>query len=130
MTTDLWMLVATGLISALITLIYTAGRVMVPGGSRWDVGNRDTALKVPAWATRAERAHANFTENFALFAVLVLVAHVSGKANDMTALGATIYFYARLAHCLVYTAGLVYVRTAVFFVGVAAEILILAQLCR
>lgn len=128
MTTDLWMLIATGLISALIPLIYTAGRVMVPGGLRWDVGNRDKALPVPAWASRAERAHVNFTENFALFAVLVLVAHVAAKANDMTALGATIYFWARLVHVFVYTAGLVYVRTAVFFVGVAGEILILVQL--
>jgi len=124
------MLVATGLISALIPLIYTAGRAMVPGGLRWDVGNRDKPLPVPAWASRAERAHANFTENFALFAVLVLVAHVAGKANDMTALGATLFFCARLAHVVVYTAGLVYVRTAVFFVGVIAEILILVQLFR
>jgi uncharacterized MAPEG superfamily protein len=130
MTTDLWYLIATGLVSALIPLIYTAGRVMIPGGARWDVGNRDKPLQVPAWASRAERAHANFTENFALFAVLVLVAHVAGKANAMTALGAAIYFWARLAHALVYTAGLVYVRTAVFFVGVAAEVLILIQLFR
>ena len=97
-------------------------------GIKWDFGNRDTPLEVPARASRAVRAHNNFTENFSLFAVLVLVAHVSGKANEATALGATVFFYARPAHCLRYTAGLIYLRTVAFFIGVAGEIVILIQL--
>ena len=60
--------------------------------------------------------------------MLVLVAHVSGKANAMTALGATIFFWARLAYAVVYTAGIKVVRTAIFFVGVAGMLLILLQL--
>ena len=60
----------------------------------------------------------------------MLVAHVSGKANSMTALGAQIFFWARVAHVAVYTAGITGVRTAVFFVGTAGELLILIQLFR
>ncbi|HEY1078418.1 MAG TPA: MAPEG family protein [Fontimonas sp.] len=130
MTTDLWMLVATGLWSALIPAIYAAGRFQVPGGIAWAFGNRETPLVAPPWAERTVRAHQNLTENLALFVILVLVAHVSGKANEMTALGASVFFYARIAHTLIYAAGLVYLRTLAFFAGTAGEILILLQLLR
>ena len=81
-------------------------------------------------AERAQRAHANLVENLAAFAILVLVAQVAGKANGMTALGAIIFFLARVAHAAVYTAGIVGLRTGVFFAGVAGEVLILIQLFR
>ena len=129
MTTDLWMLVYTGLLSAVIPLVYGAGRAQVTGGLPWAFGNRDTTLQgVPEWAQRAVRAHNNLTENLAGFAILVLVAQVAGKANGSTALGAEMFFFGRVAHLVVYTAGWVYVRTAVFVVAVAGEILILLQL--
>jgi len=128
MTTDLWMLVATAVLSMLIPSIYLTGRMQVPGGMEWAFGNRDRELAVPPWAGRAIRAHVNLTENLAPFAVLVLVAQVAGKANSLTALGAEMFFFARVAHLIVYTAGITMVRTAVFFVGVAGEILILSQL--
>lgn len=130
MTTDLWMLVATGLLGAALPLVYLAGRAAVPGGIAWAFGNRDTELKVAPWVLRAVRAHDNLTENFGLFAVLVLVAHVTGKANATTALGAELFFFARVAHIALYTAGAVYVRTAAYFVGVAGEILILLELLK
>ena len=79
MTTDLWMLVATGLWSAALPLVYGAGRVQVPGGLPWAFGNRDTSLKVAPWVDRAVRAHQNLTENLAAFAILVLVAQVAGE---------------------------------------------------
>lgn len=128
MTTDLWMLVATAVLSMSIPTIYLAGRLQAPGGTAWAFGNRDSDLAVPPWAARAIRAHANLTENLAPFAVLVLVAQVAGKSNHMTALGAEIFFVARVAHLLIYTAGITVVRTAAFFLGVAGEVLILSQL--
>jgi uncharacterized MAPEG superfamily protein len=130
MTTDLWMLVYSGLLSAVIPLVYGAGRVTVPGGAAWAFGNRDTSLNVAPWVARAVRAHDNLTENLAVFAILVLVAQVAGKANGTTALGAEMFFFGREAHLITYTAGWVYVRTAVFFVAVAGEIMILLQLLK
>lgn len=130
MTTDLTMLVATGLLCLLIPTIYLMGEMQTPGGLEWGLGNRDEPLKLPEWAARAKRAHLNLVENLAPFAILVLVAQVSGKANGMTALGAEIFFWARVAHLAVYTAGIIGLRTAVFFVGTAGEVLILIQLFR
>ena len=128
MTTDLTMLVWTGLLCLLLPTTYLVGRMQVPGGLAWGFGNRDSDLAVPAWAGRAYRAHLNLLENLAPFAILVLVAHVAGRANAQTALGATLFFWARVGHAAVYIAGIKYLRTAVFFVGTAGELLILGQL--
>ena len=124
------MLVWSALLSLLMPTVYLAGRSSVPGGLAWGFGNRDVPLPVGAWVRRAERAHANLVENLAPFAILVLVAHVAGKANATTALGATLFFWGRVAHAAVYVAGIPYVRTAAFFVGTAGELLILSQLLR
>lgn len=130
MSTDLTMLVWSAVLCLLIPTIYLVGRARTPGGMDWALGNRAQSLAVPEWAARAQRAHLNLIENLAPFAILVLVAHVSGKSNALTALGAELFFWARLAHVVVYTAGLIGVRTAVFFVGTAGQLLILIQLLR
>ncbi|MGH8457579.1 MAG: MAPEG family protein [Stenotrophobium sp.] len=130
MTTDLWMLVATGLWSLCIPQIYAVGRLITPGGFTWAFGNRDAPFAMPAWAQRALRAHANLTENLGLFAILILVAHVTGRANGLTAEGAEIFFIARVAHTLFYSTGItfLYLRTLAYTAGIAGEILILVQL--
>jgi len=128
MTTDLWMLVYTSLMSMFFFFAYLPGRSLAPGGMAWAFGNRDTDLPVPEWTSRAVRAHLNLVENLAPFAVLVLVAHVAGKANSTTALGATLFFWGRVAHAATYIAGIVYARTAAFFVGTIGELMILSQL--
>jgi uncharacterized MAPEG superfamily protein len=128
MTTDLTMLVWTALLALLAPTVYLVGRMQTPGGMAWAFGNREDPLRIPDWAARAERAHANLVENIGPFAILVLVAQVSGRADATTALGASIFFWSRVAHYAVYTAGLIGVRTAVFFVGAAGELMILSQI--
>lgn len=129
MTTDLWMLVWTTLLALGLPFIYLAGITQAPGGAAWGLGNRAEPLAgIPEWAARAQRAHLNLLQNLAPFAILVLVAQVSGKANATTALGATIFFWARAAHAAVYIAGLKYLRTLAFAVSTLGAVLILAQL--
>jgi uncharacterized MAPEG superfamily protein len=128
MTTDLWMLVWTTLLCLVMPMLYVFGELRAPGGVEWGLGNRETPFELPAWAARAKRAHLNLLENLLPFAALVLVANVSGKANAMTALGATIFFWSRLAYAIVYTAGIKVVRTIIFFIGSAGLLLILIQL--
>lgn len=131
MTTDLWMLVWTAFLCLAMPLVYLPSRVTTPGGTDWGFGNRDGSRpRFPAWAERAQRAHANLTENVAPFVILVLVAHVSGKANASTALGATIFFWSRLLYVPIYTIGIPYLRTVAFFAAAAGEILIAIQLFR
>jgi uncharacterized MAPEG superfamily protein len=92
------------------------------------VGNREIAVEGRGWVGRAQRAHRNMLESLVLFATLVLVAHVAGKANAMTALGAAVFFYGRLAYAVIYWFGIPWVRSVVFFITMAGLVLILLQL--
>jgi uncharacterized MAPEG superfamily protein len=91
-------------------------------------GNRESLPPIEGWAGRAARAHRNMLESIALFAILVLVAHVTQRANAQTALGAAVFFWARLAYAFIYVAGIPWLRTAVWGVSVVGLVMILAQL--
>jgi uncharacterized MAPEG superfamily protein len=77
---------------------------------------------VPAWGQRAHRAYLNAIEVFAPFAALVVVTQLADKANAMTAFWSASFFYLRLAHAIVYWAGLPYVRTILFTLAFVAEV--------
>lgn len=81
-------------------------------------GNREGVPEYTGWAGRARRAHLNMIENLVLFAVLVLTAAISGKANATTAMGAMIFFWARLAYAVIYLIGIPWLRTLAWFVSV------------
>ncbi len=91
-------------------------------------GNRDDLPVLTGLAGRARRAHLNMVENLVLFAALVLVAAVAGKANATTAMGAMIFFWARLAYAVIYLVGIPWLRTVAWFVSVIGMIVIACQL--
>ena len=91
-------------------------------------GNRDKMPPMNGWAGRAERAHRNMLQSLVLFTALVLVAHAVGRLNGTTALGAQLFFWARLAYAGVYLAGLPWIRTGVWGVSVLGLALIFVQL--
>ncbi len=123
------MLVWCAALALVMPYTYVVGLLGVPRGLAWGTGNREQPLAgEAAWATRARRAHANTIENLVPFAALVVVAHVAGRTNAMTALGAQLFFWARLAYVGIYIAGLTPWRTVVFGVASVAQLLILLQL--
>jgi uncharacterized MAPEG superfamily protein len=91
-------------------------------------GNRENLPALTGWAGRAQRAHHNMLESLVLFAALVLIAVISQKTNNMTLLGAQLFFWARLVYAAIYVAGIPWLRTAVWFVSVIGLILIFLQL--
>ena len=91
-------------------------------------GNREDMPALTGIAGRAQRAHRNMLESLVLFAALVLVAQAAGKANAATALGAQLFFWARLAYALVYLAGVPWLRTGIWAVSVVGIVIIFLQL--
>lgn len=91
-------------------------------------GNREGLGEMPGMAGRARRAHLNMVENMVLFAALVLIAAVGGKANAMTAMGAMIFFWARLGYAIVYVIGVPWLRTVLWFASVIGMAIIAWQL--
>ena len=81
-------------------------------------GNREGLPEIVGWPGRARRAHLNMIENLVLFSALVLIAAVAGKANATTAMGAMIFFWARLAYALIYLIGIPWLRTLAWLIGV------------
>ncbi|MBC8338884.1 MAG: MAPEG family protein [Rhodospirillales bacterium] len=83
---------------------------------------------MPQWGQRLYRAHMNLVENLAPFAALVIIAHITGTANETTALGARLFFWARLAQIVLHTAGIPWGRTIFFVIGWVGNILIFSQI--
>jgi len=91
-------------------------------------GNREDMPELTGVGGRAQRAHRNMLESLVLFAALVLVAQATGKANATTALGAQLFFWARLAYALVYLAGIPWLRTGIWAVSLVGLVMIFLQL--
>ena len=127
MTPDLKLLVwavALTLVQCVIAVIGAQLQVGLPALA----GNRENLPTITGWAGRAARAHRNILESLVLFAALVLVAQVAGKANPTTALGSELFFLARLIYVPVFLIGIPWVRTGVWGVSVIGLLLIFAQL--
>lgn len=127
MNTELTMLLASAVLALLHTVPYLAA-YLKHWGLAVAVGNRENTPPLPAWTRRFIRAHRNLVENLVHFTAIVLIAQILGVSNSMTALGATLFFYARVLYAIVYTLGIPWIRTLLFIAGVTGEILILSQL--
>ena len=114
MTTDLTYLAWTALLTASLWIVYIAAQVMTNGFLTPENYVDPKPRPVPLWGERANRAHLNAVESFAPFAALVLIAHVTARADTTTAFCAMAFFWLRLAHAIVYWLGLPFIRTIVF----------------
>ena len=87
-------------------------------------GNREALPEPSPLAGRAERAARNNLENLVLFASVWSAARLGGAAAPPVLLGAQLFFWSRCAYTAVYLAGVPYLRTALFAVGVAATFIV------
>jgi uncharacterized MAPEG superfamily protein len=127
MSGDLLALVASALL-ALVLVLPAVGAQLATWGPAGALGNRAAPAPLSAWGERAVRAHRNLLENLPHFAVFVLVAHLAGAANETTAVGATLFFWSRVAHAVLYIAGVPGLRTLAYATGVVGELLVASQL--
>ncbi|NKB59230.1 MAG: MAPEG family protein [Alphaproteobacteria bacterium] len=127
MTTDLMMLTWSAALCALLWVPYILARI-----GAWGLVNTvsypESPPEVPAWSARTHKAHLNLVENLVPFAALVLVAHAGGMANEATALGATIFFWSRVAHAVVYIFAIPWVRTLAFVGGFVGMVMIFLEI--
>jgi uncharacterized MAPEG superfamily protein len=81
-----------------------------------------------AWAWRLANAHRNAIENLVVFAPLAIGVHVLGAGSPLTSAAAAAFFWSRLAHAAIYTAGIPVLRTVAFLVGFVAQMAMLLRL--
>ncbi len=127
MTPELWYLVWSAALTFVLVIIAVSGATLQVGLATL-AGNREGMPELTGWAGRAQRAHRNMLENLVLFAILVLAAKAAGVGNAVTLLGAQLFFWGRVAHAVIYLAGIPWARTAAWTVSVIGLILIFVQL--
>jgi len=117
MSADLKYLAYTAILTATLWIPYIVCQVLTNGFLTPPNYVDPTPRPVPLWGKRADRAHINAVEVFAPFAALVIVIHIAGKANSMTAFWAMSFFWLRVAHAIVYLLAIPYIRTLIFTLG-------------
>ena len=130
MTTELYWLTMTALMTALFWVPYVLNRMVMNGLGGTLAGGAPDNNTLSIWAQRAIKAHGNAVENLAIFAPIVLTAHVLGISNGATKTAVVVYFFARLLHFVVYSAGIPAARTLAFTAGWLAQIAIIASILR
>ena len=76
-------------------------------------------------AGRLARAANNFRETFGLFAVSVILVVLLHRQDNGSALGAQLYFWARVVYVPVYALGIAVVRTVVWTVSIIGIVMVL-----
>ena len=121
MTRELMWLTLTIILTGVLWVPYIVDRIMVRGlmGAMANPSRNDPP-QTP-WAQRLYFAHTNAVENLIVFAPLVLILDSQGIASEATAIACAVYFWARLAHAVVYAIGIPVLRTLAFTVGFLAQ---------
>ncbi|MDI1346374.1 MAG: MAPEG family protein [Pseudolabrys sp.] len=121
MTRELLWLTLTVILTGVLWIPYTLDRIMVRGlmGAMANPSRNDKPQA--AWAQRLYFAHTNAVENLVPFAALVLILDSMGHSTMSTAIACAVYFWARLAHVIVYALGIPVLRTLAFTVGFLAQ---------
>ena len=81
------------------------------------LGNRDNLQEATPMGGRAERAAKNSIEAAVFFVPLALIANAAGLDAEVI-LGAQVAFWARIAYVPIYIAGIKYLRSLIWIVGV------------
>ena len=84
------------------------------------MNNRDDLKPPSVFQARTKRLTDNFRENLWFFVPLVLIAAIAGVSNQWTILGVQLFFWARLAHAIIYIAGWPLIRPLFWAAGLIA----------
>ncbi len=126
MTTELTYLALVSLLTAFAWIPNILDSFIVRGIMD-TIGYPKSPKPLHSWAERAMKAHANASANLPVFAAAILIVVISQTTNEITAMAAMIYFYARLVHLIVYILGVPGLRTLAFLVGFGCQVAILLQ---
>lgn len=97
-------------------------------GIDWALGARDKPRDQNTTAARMERALANFLQTFVGFAAIALTLGLTELGTDVSALGAAMWFWARVVYVPTYVFGIPFVRSIAWFVSIAGLITMLVPL--
>ncbi|MDA3912675.1 MAPEG family protein [Oleiagrimonas sp.] len=114
-----------GLVQVVLVVLAAIGQ----RGLGWAVSPRDqNNTPFTGVGGRLQRALRNFLETFPMFAAVTVAALAMGRTGSHVALGAELYFWARLVYVPVYAAGIPWLRTLVWAVSIVGIVMIALSL--
>jgi uncharacterized MAPEG superfamily protein len=122
-------ILAWSIVLGLVHILLAASLSTAQRGVLWNTGPRDgVPAPLTGLAGRLDRASHNFLETFVFFAAAVLMLAFLQKGDDHTALGAQVWFWARVAYLPVYAIGIPFLRTAVWTVALVGLVMVVSAL--
>ncbi|HWA70336.1 MAG TPA: MAPEG family protein [Rhizomicrobium sp.] len=119
-------LLCWSVVLGLLQLVIATAMATKDRGLAYNLSPRDLPAPLVSTLTgRLLRAFHNFRETFVYFAVAVLVVSALAKGNATSALGAQLYFWARVIYVPVYAAGVTVLRTLVWTVSMVGIVMVL-----
>lgn len=110
----------------LVHIVVQATATTLSLGLPYAASNQDEQRRPDsAMINRITRALKNYLETYPAFIALSLLIAVTGTSTETTVMGAMIWFWARIVYALVYTFGIPYVRTVVWFVSIIGLVMML-----
>jgi len=124
MSPEIYWLTINVVLTTMMVIPYATYRTIKLGGL-WQVFLRPLPGDAPfdeQWAHRAYRAHMNAFEGLILFAPIAIGIHITGTGNEITALSAAIFFWARLIYIPMYYFNVPILRTGIWMVSLIANL--------
>lgn len=117
-----------GVILLIVHILVQATFSDLSKGIGWALGPQDEKREQNLVAGRIERALRNYLETFPAFIALALILTVTEMGNATSALGAAIWFWARVAYIPAYASGIPLVRSVAFFASLAGLVMMILPL--
>ena len=121
-TTELYWLLLTITMTGLLWIPQIIHSVLKVGPTKALLYPNEAATHYADWAKRSKAAHNNAVENLIIFAPLTILVVILGAENEMTAITASVYFFARAVHFFMHTLAVPLMRTLMFLIGFACQI--------
>lgn len=87
-------------------------------GIGWALGPQDEPREQNVIAGRVQRALKNYLETFPAFVALALFLAVTERGTGLSATGAALYFWARVAYIPAFASGIPLVRSIAWFTAI------------
>jgi len=124
MSRELFWLTLTVALTGLLWIPYILDRCKVRGLKATMDNPKPNDTPQSPWAMRLYFAHTNAVENLVIFAPLVLILDSLNISTAVTVLACAIFFWARLAHAILYALGVPVLRTLAFTVGFICQVVL------
>jgi uncharacterized MAPEG superfamily protein len=130
MSKELLWLTLTVALTGLLWIPYIIDRAQVRG--LWAALDNPKPGDTPQspWAMRLYFAHSNAVENLVVFAPLVLILDSLNVSTWATVIACAVFFWARLAHAILYALGVPVLRTIAFTVGFLCQVVLVLAIFR